>query len=204
MSTDFVDLFFNHLYPIGDVEKNLQCGRPYHLTIQEKAVSELAFFLRNLNLGLQFSIKNQFHPGPHGRKDAKGRWWPSIQESCDAYVGHWKEEVPEMGKGRFDPWALWKHCKSLQHTEYLVKNRLIHLVDSTFNGIHLGVLKELLDIIEKDIRTPYPPLRSGKHWLIDRYFDDLSTGKFEKPYKNNFIKNTRFDLLKQSIGGMNG
>ena len=150
--------------------------------------------MRNLNMGLQGSIKKRFCPGPRGRRDKNGWWWPVPNEGCDQWLSHWEGN-------KLDPWSLWKHCKSFQHTEYLVKHRIEYLVDATFNGIEVGIVAYLLRCLVEGVPDPrLGPRREQLHWLIARFYDDYGAGKFKDPEKS-FVLNTRFDLLKNPNGG---
>lgn len=183
MSSDFARMFLS-IYPLEEVDTSLQCGRTYSFTDKERAIVKLTHWMRNLNLGLQGSIKKSFRPGPRGRRDKNGWWWPAPNEGCDQWLSHWEE-----GK-KPDPWRLWKHCKSFQHTEYLVKHRIEWLIDTTFNGIDPGVIAYLLRCLVEGVSDA-----RFLHWLIVQFYADYEVGKFKDPEKI-FVLNTRFDLLK--------
>jgi len=195
VSYDYAQEFLKSIYPLEGVDTSLQCGRVYSLTDRERAIVKLAHWMRNLNLGLKGSIKKSFHPGPRGRRDKNGWWWPVPNEGCDQWLSHWEE-----GK-KPDPWALWKHCRGIQHTEYLVKHRIEYLVNTTFNGIAPGLILYLLHCIIEDVPdTKLGPRNEQLHWMIAQFYADYGAGKFKDP-ENHFVLNTRFDLLKIPNGG---
>ena len=189
MNLKFAQNFLESIYPIPGVDASSQCGRVYVLNAQERALSELLYFMRQLNLGKEGAIKLRFHPGPFGRIGQRGWWWPLPNEGCDFDLEHWD------GLGKPDAWALWKHCRTIQHVEYLVKNRPGSLIGNILGGFDLLPIRFLLENIEKN-EVEISAAQRGKHWLVDRYFDDLATGKYKKP-PGYFVKNTRFDILKK-------
>jgi hypothetical protein len=195
LSYDYAREFLKSIYPLEGVDISLECGRTYSFSDKERTVVKLAHWMRNLNMGLQGSIKKRFCPGPRGRRDKNGWWWPLPNEGCDAWLSHWEE-----GK-KPDPWILWKHCRSFQHTEYLVKHRIEYLVDTTFNGIEPGVIAYLLRCLVIGVPDARPSSRLMLHWLIAQFYDDYVAGKFKDP-ENHFVLNTRFDLLKTPDGGV--
>jgi len=182
-----------------------QCGRHYELTLMERALSEFIYWARNKNIGVQESMKRRFYPGPHGIKTKKG-WFPNPMEGCDAFIKFDSNHGPD-NKYVYDPWTWWKHCKSLAHIEYLVKNRIgILLQDFMRSQDHH--IKSLISIIEKNEQnlieqipehTPIGVAFAGDNgvWLIDEYISDVSSGKFIRPYQKIKHKNTRYDIIKK-------
>jgi hypothetical protein len=193
---DFSEYFFKDL----NLDFSDNCGRKYILTKKERAITELVLWMRNLNQGLKFSMKNHFHIGPFGIRDKKGWWWPCPSEGCDACIKH-VVIIPIAGvKSKWNPWALWKHSKSLQHIEYLLKNRPDYLLESTFKGLNVYAIQMMLKNIEEDtIYNLRAIANESSNWYINKFFDDVTSGKFIRPYENKIIRpNTRFDLLKST------
>lgn len=94
------------------------------LSEDERVVAGILFWARNRAIegGLPERINKEWLVGPSGLK-SKGFWFPTGTEACDYYLPNhtvWTETPP---KRRPDPWAQWKHCRTLGHCTYLVRHR---------------------------------------------------------------------------------
>jgi len=202
---EFIDRFLlPHHEKIYDFFR--QCGRPYELDSLEKAIVEFVFWARNKNIGRGGAIHHQFYPGPHGIKTKKG-WYPDPEECCDASLMFYYNESTPTPSGsypyKYDPWVWWKHCKSLKHIEYVVKNRFgVLLQDYMKSGNHIAAIKFLISLIEKnEFGTMGAYVSSGEkdRWLVDEYLSDVSSGKFIRPYAEIKPQSSRYDILKRSV-----
>jgi len=104
-----------------------QCheGIENELNKEQRIAADVLYWARNTSFGLKGCIKFQISPGPKGIKDKRGRWWPAPYEACDnPYAQSHKIEYDKSNNHKWvNPWSLWKHSKSLQHCQYLVKYR---------------------------------------------------------------------------------
>jgi hypothetical protein len=114
-----------------DIEKDL--------SREQKIAADVLYWLRNLNMGREVCIKFSVYPGPYGILDKKSKWFPLYLESCDDIENMQHSlGVPVNEKSTWlNPWSIFKHCKSLQHCQYMVKYRLHHLYNKIQRFDHL-------------------------------------------------------------------
>lgn len=101
------------------------------LTDDERVVAGILFWARNKKIvgGLEERIQKGFLVGPSGMK-SKGFWHPTGMEACDRYLPNFTAwtELSKKVKSRPNPWAVWKHCRTLGHCTYLVKHRASYVL----------------------------------------------------------------------------
>jgi hypothetical protein len=163
-----------------------ECGYSYALSPSEDLIVDIIFWARNKNQGLRFSIDNQFYPGPHGKKTAKGIWVPNTSEACDSpcqTVYNSKTPDPKTGKYKmiWDPWAYRRHCKTREHISYLVKHRLRYLMCNEFSRDILPILAMVVKQgVLLHVNSDKPIVQhfvkdalAGVHWDTYKYFGEL-------------------------------
>jgi hypothetical protein len=158
------------------------CGGPYLLSEEEDLIVDICYWARNAGLGLNFSKKNNFYPGPHGHL-YKHRWCPSPGEGCDFRCDYViPGEIPVNGKppkDKYDPWAMRKHCQSREHIIYIVKRRLRPLLETPFGTSVLPILMRVVQrgpllyvnetngVVQQFVKDAV----AGRNWDINKHFD---------------------------------
>ena len=135
----FDSVIVSRFFDDSDVTHHCHDKIENELSKKQKILADVIYWVRNLNMGKEVCTKYGLHPGPAGHLDKKGRWWPSPMEACDSTEGRCPALRSTIKKGTkspvqvstwYEPWSVWKHCKTLQHCQYLVKYRLSYLYET--------------------------------------------------------------------------
>lgn len=153
------------------LEDGHECGNILLSSDEEKALTAVVHWARNKRLGYKSSISHGWRPGPHGFKDKKGWWWPFPPEGCDFPISHVSDLEKPGNKLKFDPWARWKHCMSLDHCKYLVKHRRAYIWDTLIEVPDLNVFVKAL------LRNRVPLLMKTSYWELNEFVSDYFKGK---------------------------
>lgn len=161
-------------------EAQYVCGSPFDLSEDERILVEILYYLRNTKNGLEYCIKNQIYPGPKGKKcktlESPKRviWMPIPAEACDKPLDI-GTEVNESGKIiNYNPFFYYKHCKTREHCEYLVKHRISHVINFFKNSEDLRRL-----VVTTRKGCLILALNSNIEWIKDFAIEAISGSKLE-------------------------
>jgi len=161
-----------------------ECGQVYTLSPQEELIVDILYWARNAAMGLEFSKKNRFYPGPHGHLDPKRRWMPHPQEGCDLERIEWLVNTgtisPKTGQPmtRFNVWAMRDHCKTRQHITYLLKHRKRYLLYDGFGAVIRRLMKVATEGVLLYVNDPDPVIQqfvkdvlACRNWDINKQYN---------------------------------
>ena len=111
------------------------------LTEEELAIAKTYYWLRNKKLGLDGARNLDICCGPKGHMVVSTSvrkmkyWFPHPDEFC----GYESTEI----KGKFHPYALYRHCNTIDHIKYLAKFKTNTLIERA-DGFVLSTLMRIM------------------------------------------------------------
>jgi len=152
----------------SDGQLPLECGSLEGISDEEEIVIDIIYWARNRGAGFQGAMKIQLFPGPHGKKDKKGWWWPNPSECCDQEICHYNAGKE---KTEWDPWIWFKHCKTKEHIAYLVRHRKTYIMEKVINPM------TLLSLATISVNKDYPLHIHSKNKITQAFVLDALSGK---------------------------
>ena len=143
-------------------------------------LARLLHWARNKPMeNLQARIQLRFFPGPKGFKTGRGLWVPAPEDGCDFGIhNHQVMDDSKKSGYRVDAWLMWKHCKSMEHCEYLVAHRY-NMVFTSFlehgslYSLSLPYLSDMLTSIEQ---KRFDLMVEDERWIVKAFGTDAMKG----------------------------
>ena len=152
----------------------VECGNTV-LRGKDLLLARLLHWARNKPMeNLQARIQHRFFPGPKGFKTGRGLWVPAPEDGCDFGI-HNHQVMDESKKSgyRVDAWLMWKHCKSMEHCEYLVAHRYNMVFTFFSENIGVSYLSDMMRAVEN---KKFDLMACSDRWAVKEFGLDALKG----------------------------